>query len=967
MTELPINLDTAQANLDRLLEEARKNAKPTLQDIPLSKIVKDPDLQMREKLSDRRVEEYKAWLQLDPKRLPPIKAYYEEGTDTYWVPNGWHRLAATEALEWPTIPAWVQPGTQQEAFLEAVGANSDNGEPRTNADKRKSITTLLIKVPAWQDASDRQIAKVCNLPDHKLVGVVAAQLEAEGRIKPRGLRKGLDGRVINTSQIGKPAEKLTGEIPQSEEPAKQDGFEGLLLEAKTCEWYEGCTAQAIRPFRYCKPHYDKARENPGDTFARQQAKEAKDLEASGEMPSPSPRQESPKTPAGWCHCGKRAFSGDFCTEHATSTTEQKPPSQSALQDGPTPEESVDRSLAASAPLHPKTLLPLPREDRAASDEAAPKNGYQHYGTPRWIVTPLHKLGHGVITLDPCWNRWAITEPLIKFTAEEDGLTKDWNALAGKGLIYVNPPYANILPWSDKAFHTYQQGGNVALLLPGKCARAWYQNLAKVGALLCELSERVEFLKEGVPDTNPKDDSVLFYLGHDPDRFERIFKRLGYIGSRYVNQGKEMPAPDPRQGVLPVLVKPQEEPPKEEPNDWLERMIKAFAGLRTSEEVQALHKQLREKATTDEERARLQEAFEVWRMRYPHAENARSPRAEAKRKERGKKVAKEESCYCCETKDLLSELRLFKDRLVCWACLNERFPGDHAIVDVLTKKDVEIRRFGMTFKDTNNVFTVTEDEESALKKDARLKVYRREKCGAIELWEEPTYWIEEVKAAGGLATLALIERTYPLYIPKWGERAEQENEARLAEYPEGHRLRPMYEHFAQRAQERKEGLAKLQRDIKDKRDFFSPPAKSTTTKTAKQTELHAVEVFLKGEEGSVRKGGQTIDGTPREFQLNSKALAEWQKDPRLTIRTLDWLEKGVAEMKACVGYHEGLFLHDRLIDLSNGRDELGQIREAWAECREGLLKDTKKPKAPKPKRVKGKNEEPLKPAKKARRK
>jgi hypothetical protein len=56
------------------------------------------------------------------------------------------------------IEAQVQEGTCDEALLFAVGSNATHGLRRTNADKRRAMTMLLIH-PEYSEWSDRALAR----------------------------------------------------------------------------------------------------------------------------------------------------------------------------------------------------------------------------------------------------------------------------------------------------------------------------------------------------------------------------------------------------------------------------------------------------------------------------------------------------------------------------------------------------------------------------------------------------------------------------------------------------------------------------------------------------------------------------------------------------------------------------------------------------------------------------------------
>jgi hypothetical protein len=62
------------------------------------------------------------------------------------------------------IMALVHQGDIRDAVRYAVGANSNHGKRRTNADKRKAVLTLL-EDEQWTNWSDREISRRCSVSD----------------------------------------------------------------------------------------------------------------------------------------------------------------------------------------------------------------------------------------------------------------------------------------------------------------------------------------------------------------------------------------------------------------------------------------------------------------------------------------------------------------------------------------------------------------------------------------------------------------------------------------------------------------------------------------------------------------------------------------------------------------------------------------------------------------------------------
>ena len=139
--------------------------------ISLDKIRIDCGTQAREKIDQQTVNTYCQDIK-DGAIFPPVTAYYD-GVN-YYLADGFHRFFSTKAAGSPGIDCDVINGTLREAILFSVGANPDHGLPRTNADKRKSVMTMLDDLE-WEGWSDREIAKYCKV-SHVLVGMIRKEM-----------------------------------------------------------------------------------------------------------------------------------------------------------------------------------------------------------------------------------------------------------------------------------------------------------------------------------------------------------------------------------------------------------------------------------------------------------------------------------------------------------------------------------------------------------------------------------------------------------------------------------------------------------------------------------------------------------------------------------------------------------------------------------------------------------------------
>lgn len=146
--------------------------------------------------------------------FPPVVVFYD-GT-AYWLGDGWHRLAAYQAIGATRIPVDRRTGGRRDAILYACGANAAHGLPRTNTDKRRAVETLLGD-SEWAKKSDRWIAEKACVSD-PFVGKIRAQLQTVSSSEPR---EGRDGKT-RKSRSSPPAAKKTPEPKSEREPAALD-------------------------------------------------------------------------------------------------------------------------------------------------------------------------------------------------------------------------------------------------------------------------------------------------------------------------------------------------------------------------------------------------------------------------------------------------------------------------------------------------------------------------------------------------------------------------------------------------------------------------------------------------------------------------------------------------------------------------------------------------------------------------
>ena len=116
----------------------------------------DGDTQPREELDQEMVVEY-AELMRDGIKFPPVKVFFDGSN--YWLVDGFHRYFATKSNGYVSIETEVKEGTQREAQLQSMTANStQRGKPPTAKDKRRSAIRM-IRDAEWGEWSNTKIAE----------------------------------------------------------------------------------------------------------------------------------------------------------------------------------------------------------------------------------------------------------------------------------------------------------------------------------------------------------------------------------------------------------------------------------------------------------------------------------------------------------------------------------------------------------------------------------------------------------------------------------------------------------------------------------------------------------------------------------------------------------------------------------------------------------------------------------------
>lgn len=165
-------------------------------------------------------------------------------------------------------------------------------------------------------------------------------------------------------------------------------------------------------------------------------------------------------------------------------------------------------------------------------------------TPAEVVELVRQIDW--ISLDPCWNPNAITDPVkgLYWPGDDaelehydpqriemaDGLEYDW---AIDGLVFVNPEYGRgIGKWIDKCYRTtlHNLATEIVLLVPSRTDTRWFQKAVRTCECWAAWRGRLTFL--GAKSAAPFP-SALFYWGYRPEVFRNVMETRAHVFLEWV--------------------------------------------------------------------------------------------------------------------------------------------------------------------------------------------------------------------------------------------------------------------------------------------------------------------------------------------------------------------------------------------------------------------------------------------------
>lgn len=147
-----------------------------------------------------------------------------------------------------------------------------------------------------------------------------------------------------------------------------------------------------------------------------------------------------------------------------------------------------------------------------SPQQKPHRSRQDYGTPPSFLAAVERR-FGPMSWDLAASKENSAAPYC-FTEGFDSLAQDWAGLTGN--LWLNPPFADIAPWSAKCDASAGPGRRILLLTPASVGSNWFAKHVHGKALVLALNPRLTFVGESAP--YPKDLMLSVWDGYGTSGF-----------------------------------------------------------------------------------------------------------------------------------------------------------------------------------------------------------------------------------------------------------------------------------------------------------------------------------------------------------------------------------------------------------------------------------------------------------------
>ena len=194
-----------------------------------------------------------------------------------------------------------------------------------------------------------------------------------------------------------------------------------------------------------------------------------------------------------------------------------------------PEDDFEATIAehreAQQAVTSKTMETLARKGAVHVAHNSGENEW--YTPPQYIEAARETMG--TIDCDPA--SCAMANKTVKaaefYTAEDDGLSKEW-----RGNVWMNPPYAQPLMrrFAEAVAEKYASGEirQAIVLVNNATETAWFAMLAEHSSAVCFPEGRVKFVDQNGNPGAPLQGQAILYMGDRCDRFKEAFRKFGWI-------------------------------------------------------------------------------------------------------------------------------------------------------------------------------------------------------------------------------------------------------------------------------------------------------------------------------------------------------------------------------------------------------------------------------------------------------
>jgi len=135
----------------------------------------DGGTQARAKFNQAHADDIKSAI-LKGEKIPEI-VVFKDSEGRIWLGDGFHRLWAYISAGKEKINCEIKEGELRDAVLYSLSTNRTHGLKRTNADKRRSVMTML-EDDEWSKWTNSDIARACSVTQ-PYVSILRRQLAGE--------------------------------------------------------------------------------------------------------------------------------------------------------------------------------------------------------------------------------------------------------------------------------------------------------------------------------------------------------------------------------------------------------------------------------------------------------------------------------------------------------------------------------------------------------------------------------------------------------------------------------------------------------------------------------------------------------------------------------------------------------------------------------------------------------------------